>query len=322
MLASVISATNAAHTNQIVTGDCSILTASNHSHHDLFKAIKGGSNNFGIITAFTFNTFPQGNLWGGLNINLGSSASQQITALSNFVNATTNLVNGVEAIISYVNIPSVGGLFTNFFINTNATPYPSVLSEFLAIEPVLERTLRVDNLSSFVTELAQGTADNQRFQWGTITVQNDMALLNYSLNTYQAMFNSLVTNGTATLIANSYQVLNKAMLAHGCGQNSLGLCAVDGPLIVINWGVQWSNATNDVLINQLSEDYAALLIAEAKKRKSYNKFVYLNYALETQKPLASYGKASLAYMRAVSQKYDPQRVFQKLVPGGFKLRNS
>lgn len=39
----------------------------------------------------------------------------------------------------------------------------------------------------------------------------------------------------------------------------------------------------------------------------------------TQDPLASYGPESVKKMKAAAKKYDPFGVFQKLVPGGFKI---
>jgi len=46
---------------------------------------------------------------------------------------------------------------------------------------------------------------------------------------------------------------------------------------------------------------------------------YLNYVDSTQDPLASYGAANIALMKAVSAKYDLAQVFQKKSPSGFKL---
>lgn len=48
-------------------------------------------------------------------------------------------------------------------------------------------------------------------------------------------------------------------------------------------------------------------------------FVYLNYANPSQDPLGSYGVENVAFIRKVSSKYDPQGVFQRRVPGGFKI---
>lgn len=48
-------------------------------------------------------------------------------------------------------------------------------------------------------------------------------------------------------------------------------------------------------------------------------FVYLNYADPSQSPLASYGKDNIKFMKDVAAAYDPEEVFQKLCPGGYKL---
>jgi len=47
--------------------------------------------------------------------------------------------------------------------------------------------------------------------------------------------------------------------------------------------------------------------------------VYLNYADRSQDPIAGYGAAIGADLRAVSRKYDPKGVFQESVPGGFRV---
>lgn len=48
-------------------------------------------------------------------------------------------------------------------------------------------------------------------------------------------------------------------------------------------------------------------------------FVYLNYANPSQDPLGSYGAENVAFLRDVSAKYDPEGIFQRRVPGGFKI---
>lgn len=50
-------------------------------------------------------------------------------------------------------------------------------------------------------------------------------------------------------------------------------------------------------------------------------WLYLNYADQSQDVLAGYGAENIEFLKGVSAKYDPEAVFQKLCPGGFKLRN-
>jgi hypothetical protein len=48
-------------------------------------------------------------------------------------------------------------------------------------------------------------------------------------------------------------------------------------------------------------------------------WTYLNYADPSQDSLSSYGTENIKKMRNVAAKYDPDRVFQRLCPGGYKL---
>jgi hypothetical protein len=51
---------------EVVLADGSIVTASADQHSKLFKALKGGSNNFGIVTRFDMYTIPgASDIWGG-----------------------------------------------------------------------------------------------------------------------------------------------------------------------------------------------------------------------------------------------------------------
>ena len=45
----------------------------------------------------------------------------------------------------------------------------------------------------------------------------------------------------------------------------------------------------------------------------------MNFAWKGQEVIAGYGKEQVAYLRAVSSKYDTDEVFQEAVPDGLKL---
>lgn len=50
---------------EIVLADGTITTASASKNPDLFKALKGGGNNFGVVTAYITQAYKQGDIWGG-----------------------------------------------------------------------------------------------------------------------------------------------------------------------------------------------------------------------------------------------------------------
>ena len=48
-------------------------------------------------------------------------------------------------------------------------------------------------------------------------------------------------------------------------------------------------------------------------------FVYLNYANQVQNPISTYGEENVERLKEASERYDPRGIFQRQVPGGFKL---
>jgi FAD/FMN-containing dehydrogenase len=49
--------------SQVVLPSGNIVDATQKSNSDLWLALRGGSNNFGIVTAFESTAFEQGKFW-------------------------------------------------------------------------------------------------------------------------------------------------------------------------------------------------------------------------------------------------------------------
>lgn len=93
-------------------------------------------------------------------------------------------------------------------------------------------------------------------------------------------------------------------------------------MLVLFLSPRWLDAKYDAIMYNATRRWVQDVDAAAKKLGTNDDFVYLNFAGGFQNPLQSYGSESLEFMRSVAQKYDPSGVFQKLVPGGFKLDNA
>lgn len=68
-------------------------------------------------------------------------------------------------------------------------------------------------------------------------------------------------------------------------------------------------------IQALIEDVRAF----AASRDGFISWKYPNYAHGSQDVLQSYGPDNVQMIREAAAKYDPQGVFQRLCPGGFKI---
>ncbi|KAK7429769.1 hypothetical protein QQZ08_003614 [Neonectria magnoliae] len=67
---------------EVVLADGSIVTAEAENNTDLFRVLKGGSNNFGIVTNFKMSSIPCGNVWGGMTFFLKQVVTATSCALS------------------------------------------------------------------------------------------------------------------------------------------------------------------------------------------------------------------------------------------------
>lgn len=105
------------------------------------------------------------------------------------------------------------------------------------------------------------------------------------------------------------------------GGNSLGIDPADGPLMSILILSFWQNKDDD---DKLHSTFGAAIEAidrDAATKGTAVPYKYMNYAAPFQDPIGSYGKDNKAKLQAASKKYDPEGLFQKGVPGGWKLFN-
>ncbi|KAI1125950.1 hypothetical protein F5Y10DRAFT_279153 [Nemania abortiva] len=77
---------------EVVLANGTIVTASETENADLAKALKGGGNNFGIVTTYTLQTYRQGNIWGGnvIFIHTDEVASNLLQAVRDFAEYNTD----------------------------------------------------------------------------------------------------------------------------------------------------------------------------------------------------------------------------------------
>jgi len=71
---------------EVVLADGRIVMADQETNEDLFRVLKGGSNNFGVVTNFKMRALKCERIWGGLNIFQKQVAGEAIRALVEFTN--------------------------------------------------------------------------------------------------------------------------------------------------------------------------------------------------------------------------------------------
>ena len=138
---------------EIVTANGRILNANAKENSDLWTALRGGSNNFGVVTRLDLTTFNQGKLWGGGIFYPISTAAEQIAAFYGLITATPyDEFASITQIFGFS--PSTGAGTLNFAVYTKPIENPPTYQPFTKIRPQLFNTFRTSNLTDFTDEQA------------------------------------------------------------------------------------------------------------------------------------------------------------------------
>ncbi len=129
-----------------------IVNANADEHADLWFALKGGSNNFGVVTRFDLKTFEQGPFWGGFVGYPIEARHEQFRAFEKF-NGAAKHDPYATLINNYAYNHQEGWMITNSFVYTRPEPYPDVFRPFTDYDESIFDTMRISNLSDFTIEL-------------------------------------------------------------------------------------------------------------------------------------------------------------------------
>lgn len=170
--------------------DGRIVAASATEHPDLWRALKGGSNNFGIVTSFTANAFPSSKVWSGFLYMLPSQAPKVLDAFHEYLNRVVSddegktydqYAAGPIACFTYLSKIGIQAIAVNLVhtqLPENRDKWPQCWrsSKFASLWR-LWSTCKVRSLASATGELHALNPPGRRQTWATTTVRNDPATL-------------------------------------------------------------------------------------------------------------------------------------------------
>jgi FAD/FMN-containing dehydrogenase len=121
------------------------VTASDTQNSDLFTALKGGSNNFGIVTSFTFKTFSLGAVWSGNVIYTIDTAPQNIQAFSKFISAPNFDQNA--SLMQTFGFSGGFAAVVNALVYADGVVNPPSLQGFTSIGSQVQNTMAISDLN-------------------------------------------------------------------------------------------------------------------------------------------------------------------------------
>ncbi|KAE8355638.1 hypothetical protein BDV28DRAFT_162720 [Aspergillus coremiiformis] len=296
---------------EVVLPNATVAIVNHATHPDLYFALRGGMNNFGIVTHFTMRAIRQGQMLAGSRT---YSTDNRDAIIHQAYRLTTEWKNDTSMAFYY----SFGyQQVTDDFILAVSQEYsrpvlrPAPFEQLNQI-PFESSTVRLGWNSQFSIDSASATPPGGRNLFATVTyhpsadldrrVQDIMVEEIQSVKTTPGFHPNIVV-----------QPLYEAVVRAGRERG--------GNAAVILLTVRWENAQDDDRMNALAQRWLERSTAAAKKAGKYHPWLYINYASKEQDPFRGYGEANLQRLRRIQSEVDPQGVFtsQGLCRGYFKL---
>lgn len=301
----------------MVLANGQIKDVNQKSYPDLYFALRGGGNNFGIVTRFDLETFPQGKMWGGMVVHPATANASIYRAFENFANNAPK--DPDAALITAYAYFQGGYFFSNDYEYAKPIAYPPVFKEFTSI-PNITSTMRITTLSDLTLELNASSPGGFRETYTTATFKNSADLQIIITNLFVTEIDKL-KGAKGFLPALVMQPITEPMihLFQKNGGNALGIAEAEGPLILMNLAIMWSEKADSDRIIAAADRIIDNAHHAAQALGRDFRYVYQNYASLKQDVFQGYGGENLRRLGEVSRRFDPDQVFRKLQPGYFKL---
>lgn len=312
---------------EVVTAAGEIIHASQDSHPDLYRALRGGGGNLGVVTRFDCISYPQDMMWGGDRYHEWAYAPQLVAELMRFGDSGAETTPEASLIIGFAHMTAPGffGSATPTHAHAQAAgTHPAVFDALLDIPAQWSDcgNKHVSEMAAALESLNDKAAGPMRHSHWTLTaVLDEQLALDMVYIFRDEVEKKLVGVVEGIMPGVGLQVLSLPLMRTmaRAGGNCIGLQDEDRPLLLVNPTVRWLNAIDDDLVMSVYANIVARSNEAARVRGLQHAYLYMNYASQFQDPITGYGRMERERLRAVARKYDPDGVFQTLNPGHFKI---
>lgn len=304
---------------EAVLANGTVVTASKTENADLWRALKGGGNNFAVVTRYDLRTFTvPPTLYGGIIM----AEWDQLEAVNEqFVNLVATQEENPQDHEFLIYVYGGAGAELSLMLMPGATDGKTNSSTFALFNsiPLSVDYRQTQSLASLCNTISD--TGGSFYISHTLTLQNRADVLAYVAQVVAELREQLIAGELEASINFVMQPFPKSIAAVNPGGNVFGWN--DGNLpadaILFESRATMTSPEQEGVTNQLMASAVARIQAFAAALPDYPTYLYLNYANAEQDVLGSYGEASVAFMKDVSARYDPTEFFQYRVPGGWKL---
>ncbi|KAE8160390.1 hypothetical protein BDV40DRAFT_313915 [Aspergillus tamarii] len=295
---------------EVVLANGTIVNANETHNHDLYFALRGGGNNFGIVTAFTVRIFAQGPVSTTTTTYSHNQTEQvldQVYELFTDETLTSDPEMGYDMYYTYASQD-------DSFILSGTQRYGKPVRNpavFKAIDqiPTVTRRTTISNMGNLTRD--SGPLGTTRHLFATLTVLPSRTLLTQAVKIFEQEIRAI--KSVDGLVPNliSYAISRTAVTAMTQrGGNSLGIQG-DQPLFLILISTAWSDASGDAAVNTMTENTIRRIREAAETLNVAHPFLYINYASAAQasEVFSGYGTENMQKLRDIQRAVDPRGIF-------------
>ncbi|EPQ60851.1 FAD-binding domain-containing protein [Gloeophyllum trabeum ATCC 11539] len=258
---------------ELVTPTGAILEVTQSSYPDLMFALKG------IVTRFTLQTYPIGEVWGGIIVYPASSMTAVSSAIGNY---TANVRDPKAALLAAYNYAASQVIGSLTFFYDGPTPPDGIFDEFLAI-PALEKDVSSRSWLSLFR------------YWGAQLALQSAELVSYDIEPFLP-----------------------SLYSHGSTSTSAWPPIRAVPYLPMNIYYAWASSYSDNDFYEAAQQSVATVKAAAiaMGQNVESSFVYGNYAIFST-PITQIFGDQLPRLEAIRASVDPHNVMA--LTGGWRI---
>ncbi|KAI4595372.1 hypothetical protein KJ359_007047 [Pestalotiopsis sp. 9143b] len=265
---------------EVVLASGEIVDANATSNPSLWRALKGGSSNFGIVTSFTLPAFelPGGKIWGGILVLEASHMSEALSAFAEIADAPDYDTSAALIVAAGWQAEHNAWFILSNLEYTEPFEPPGIFDRLTAL-PSMVNTLRVNSIANISWDMALTAPNGRRQLFATATFRVNEEMLRYIWEVSQDMTKGLETVANSQW-AFAIQPIPSVISARSSdsGGNVLGLSEADGNFFNLLLNPAWDHAEDDHEFESRAQEMLEKLEVKAKELGDDHPILYLNYA--------------------------------------------
>ncbi|KAF8968757.1 FAD dependent oxidoreductase [Flammula alnicola] len=301
---------------ELVKPDGTAVTVTHASDPELFFGLKGGLNNFGIVTKFTLKTFPQTQIWGGAITNLESAIPNIAAATATFQTSVTDPKAAIIMAYTY-EAASQQVIASQLLFYDAPTPPPGIFDDFLAI-PSIQSDISTRSYLSLVQSSQVNAAPGARDLYDGVPILAFTPGLSDVLLNETMFWGAALGNKSEIALSYAIEIFLPSIYSHNSDKTAFPPVR-NIPFKPFNIAYSWNSSKFDPDFHKAAVDSAAHIhkaaLAEGQTQLVHAPH-YPNYAV-TGTPLADMYGRNLPALRALKARVDPNNVMG--LAGGWKF---